>query len=297
MAKPRKGIGKKKKRALIEEAGNKCANPGCFSRRVELHHIKEWSVYATNDEKHLIAICPTCHDAVHHGLLKIDDKTLYAWKSLRRPATRHDYFGVEPGSEAFVELGQSLRVESTSGEASVCDISENAYLAFRIDPDDFFLLGLRLQDRMGKLLMSVKDNRVVHSLPTGFSFDRVPGRIIIRTDDSSLYVPGWLETQVMQFDARHGGSRQAFPAKMTVLEMETIGPSQVRVHGLICDSTAGFLIEKEGTYMVTPSGCAKLQRVNLKVGAPNCSAVLVSPQRRDYLLRNGRSVLVSPGWE
>jgi hypothetical protein len=296
MAKPRTGIGKKKKRALIEEAGNKCANPGCFSRRVEIHHIKEWSIYGTNDDKHLIAICPTCHDAVHHGKLKIDDETLYAWKSLPRSATQHDYFGVEPGREAFIEVGQSLRVQSTSGEATVFDISENVYLAFRIDRADFFLLELRLQDRMGKLLMSIEDNRVVHSLPNGFSYERVPGRIMIGTDDSSLYLPEWLEEQVAKVDATHGESRQAFPAKMTVFEMKTIGPSQVRVNGLICDSNAAFLIEKERTYMVTPTGCALLARVGLKVGA-NCSAVLASPQRRDYLLRNGRSVLVAPGWE
>lgn len=194
-------------------------------------------------------------------------------------------------------MGQSLRVQSTSGEATVCDVSENVYLAFRIDREDFFLLGLRLQDRMGKRLISVEDNRVVHSLPKGFSFERRPGRIIIRTDDSSLYVPEWLEQRVAEFDASHGESHQPFPAKMTILDIETIGPSQVRVLGLICDANAAFLIEKERTYMVTRTGCARLQRLALKVGAPNCSAVLVSPQRRDYLLRNGRSVLVSPGWE
>jgi hypothetical protein len=296
MAKPRTGIGKKKKRALIEEAGNKCANPGCFSRRVELHHIKAWSIYGTNDERHLIAICPTCHDAVHHGRLKIDDDTLYAWKSLRRSATQHDYFGVEPGREAFVELGQSLRVRSTSGEATVCDASENAYLAFRIDQADFFLLGLRLQDRTGKCLISVEDNRVVHSLPNGFSFERIPGRIIIRTDDSSLYLPEWLEEQVVKCDAIRGESRQPFPAKMTVLEMETIGPSQVRVDGLVCDSNVAFLIEKERTYMVTPTGCATIGQMTLEVGAFKTNAVFVSPQRSNYWSRDGRAFMLSPGW-
>jgi len=35
------------KKLLIEEAGYKCANPGCSNRLIEIHHIKEWSIYHT----------------------------------------------------------------------------------------------------------------------------------------------------------------------------------------------------------------------------------------------------------
>jgi len=296
MAKPRTGIGKKKKRALIEEAGNKCANPGCFSSRVELHHIKGWAVYGTHDERHMIAICPTCHDAVHHGRLRIEDETLYGWKSIPRSATQYDYFTVEPGREAFVELGRSLRVLGTSGETTICDVSENAYLACQIHRDDFFLLGLRLQDRMGKRLISIEDNRVVHSLPNGFSYQRRPGRIIIGVDDSSLYLPEWLEDRVAKFDAMYGESRPQFPANMTVLEMETIGPSQVRVEGLICDSNAAFLIEREKIYIVAPNHCSAVSRMTLEVRAATQNAVFVSPQRRNYWSRNGRYAMICPAW-
>ena len=199
------------------------------------------------------------------------------------------------GERLLLNLGQSLRVRSTSGEAIVCDASENAYLAFRIDLADFFLIGLRLQDRTGKPLVSVEDNRLVHSLPKDFSFERIPGRIIIRTEDSGLYVPEWLNEQLMEFHAGHGEARQPLPAKITLLEMETIGPSQVRVAGLICDSNCAFLIEKERTYMVTPTGCATVGQMTLEVGAADSNAVFVSAQRRNYWSRDGRAAMFSPG--
>lgn len=44
-----------------------------------------------NDQDHMIAICPTCHDAVHHGPLEITDDTIYSWKSIKRKPTNRDH--------------------------------------------------------------------------------------------------------------------------------------------------------------------------------------------------------------
>src|SRR6202000_2926571 len=85
------------RRRLIEEAGGKCANPGCASFRTHLHHIDEWAVYETHDGDDMIAICPTCHDAVHNGPLAIDDATLRRWKEIDRQPVRRDLIYVEPG--------------------------------------------------------------------------------------------------------------------------------------------------------------------------------------------------------
>ncbi len=65
MAKQQRNVPKSLKAQLIKDAGDKCANPGCSNWRVHLHHIKHWVVYKTHDGKHMIAICPSCHDAVH----------------------------------------------------------------------------------------------------------------------------------------------------------------------------------------------------------------------------------------
>ncbi len=45
MAKKRQKIKPVIQRQIIEEAGNKCANPGCTNWRVHLHHIEHWAIY------------------------------------------------------------------------------------------------------------------------------------------------------------------------------------------------------------------------------------------------------------
>ena len=84
MAEHRPEVSKQLKTQLRREAGEKCANPGCSATRTHLHHIREWAVYRTHDGAHMIAVCPTCHDAIHHGQLPISDETLYAWKRIPR---------------------------------------------------------------------------------------------------------------------------------------------------------------------------------------------------------------------
>ncbi len=71
MADYRAKVPAKIKKALIKEAGGKCANPGCPHALTEIHHIKERCVYKTHDQSHMIAICPNCHDAVTRGGLRM----------------------------------------------------------------------------------------------------------------------------------------------------------------------------------------------------------------------------------
>ena len=87
MAKRREKVPIRIKKTLIKESGNKCANPGCHNLRVHFHHIDGWAIYETNDEKTMIAVCPMCHDNIHHGKLPIDDDTLYSWKKIAQKPT------------------------------------------------------------------------------------------------------------------------------------------------------------------------------------------------------------------
>ncbi|MCZ2108872.1 MAG: HNH endonuclease [Dehalococcoidia bacterium] len=87
MATHRPDVPNQLKKRLRATAGGKCANPGCSALRTHLHHIREWAAYAAHDESQMIAVCPACHDAVHHGSLTISDDTLFRWKHLRRPAS------------------------------------------------------------------------------------------------------------------------------------------------------------------------------------------------------------------
>lgn len=102
------------KKYLLEEAGYKCANPGCSNRLIEIHHIKEWCIYYTHDKAHMIAVCPACHDTITRGNLRIDDETLYRWKNITRGELNHDHIYVERGSPVRMLFG-SITVESVLG--------------------------------------------------------------------------------------------------------------------------------------------------------------------------------------
>jgi hypothetical protein len=98
MAERRPKVPMRIRRAILREAGSKCANPGCANQLTELHHIREWHVYRSHDFEHMIAICPSCHDGVDRGNLTIDDETLYRWKQISRaPSPRAAHIYVEPG--------------------------------------------------------------------------------------------------------------------------------------------------------------------------------------------------------
>jgi hypothetical protein len=99
---------------LIKEAGMKCANPGCSNYRVHIHHIKQWAIYQSNDEKDMIAICPVCHDTAHNGGLIIDEETLYRWKEIIRKPVNLDQLFVEAGTSSKLILG-SLAVTGDDG--------------------------------------------------------------------------------------------------------------------------------------------------------------------------------------
>lgn len=49
------------KRAVLVEAGHRCAIPTCRSAPVEIAHIEPWADVRKHDFENLIALCPTCH--------------------------------------------------------------------------------------------------------------------------------------------------------------------------------------------------------------------------------------------
>lgn len=57
------------KRALLVEAGHRCAIPTCRHPRVEIAHIIPWSECKEHDFSNLIALCANCHDLYDNGRL------------------------------------------------------------------------------------------------------------------------------------------------------------------------------------------------------------------------------------
>ena len=49
------------KRAVLVEAGHRCAIPTCRSATTEIAHVVPWSESQDNSFENLIALCPNCH--------------------------------------------------------------------------------------------------------------------------------------------------------------------------------------------------------------------------------------------
>ena len=54
-------IPSKIKRAVLVEAGHRCAIPTCRSTTTEIAHIVPWAKTKDNSFENLIALCPNCH--------------------------------------------------------------------------------------------------------------------------------------------------------------------------------------------------------------------------------------------
>jgi hypothetical protein len=67
------------RRAVLCEAGHRCAIPTCRHPEIDLHHIVPWEQRKSHDFENLVALCPNCHRRAHAG--EIDRKSLRWYKS------------------------------------------------------------------------------------------------------------------------------------------------------------------------------------------------------------------------
>lgn len=55
----------KKRRAVLERAGNQCESEGCNRRAVEIHHVKYPARWGDEPLDYLEAVCRKCHNERH----------------------------------------------------------------------------------------------------------------------------------------------------------------------------------------------------------------------------------------
>lgn len=67
------------KRAVLVEAGHRCAIPTCRQIPVEIAHIVPYAKTQNNSFENLIALCPTCHTRFDSG--QIDRQSMRQYKS------------------------------------------------------------------------------------------------------------------------------------------------------------------------------------------------------------------------
>jgi hypothetical protein len=215
----------KLKEQLRDEAGGKCANPGCPARRTHLHHIRDWAVYRTHDGKHMVAICPNCHDAVTHGELEITDETIYRWKSIPREDTKRDLVYVEPGESLKLLLG-TIAVTGDEG-VTVFDLGESNKLSFRVEDEEIMLLNLAVSTTTGAEVLRVTSGHVRHQAKAPVTYESAPGHVRVTAPVSDDFMPAWairlLRIQEPDFAA---------DGRLSVLDLEVLKPGLVRVQGV-----------------------------------------------------------------
>jgi len=191
MARNRPDVSNTVKKNLRAEAGGKCANPGCSSPRTHLHHIREWAVYETHDAQHMIAVCPTCHDAIHHGELAISDETVYGWKAVPRvDSVGRAHVYIEPGESTKILLG-TIAVTARD-QVIVFELAKNNSLSFRITDREILLVSLAVRTLDGRELVRVTDNHVRHMREKSVVFRQVPGHVQLLVPATDEFIPEWV---------------------------------------------------------------------------------------------------------
>jgi hypothetical protein len=189
----------------------------------------------------MVAICPTCHDASHHGPLKISDDTLYLWKGIKRLPKPFSiaHISIEPGYDLKLLAGHiALRV--IGDELTIFQLSSRNHLSFRILAGDILLVSSQIQDEKGKLILQIDQNIVRVRVDPEIIFLQRPGKVQIYVPASPPYVPTWL-LHAVQKDMPsfvEGG-------RVLALDMEVLEPGLIRIEGCWADTDRGIIITPE----------------------------------------------------
>jgi hypothetical protein len=226
MAKQRTNVPPKLKQELVDKAGGKCANPGCSSFRTHIHHIRKWAVYQTHDGKHMVALCPSCHDHVHHGPLVVDDATVHRWKAIERSKGGvHDHVYVEPGNSPRLLLG-TIAITGQDG-VSVFELGRSNTLSFRLADDDIMLLNLAISTTAGDEVLRIVDGYVRHEAEEPVRYERVQGHVRVTATTSEEFMPSWALTALRVQEPNFSAN-----GRLPLLDLEVLEPGLVRVQGI-----------------------------------------------------------------
>ena len=174
----------------------------------------------------MIALCPTCHGAVHGGELSIDDATLYAWKATPRMARQRSHIYVEPADEAMLLLG-SLAVRGGPTGLLAFDFSPSTRLSFALANGDIFLLNLGVGTRAGRPVVQVVEGHVDVLEDDAVEFQRRPGRVRV----TAPVEPRFLSSRGLEM-MRVQEPAFATDGRLTMLDVEVVQPGVVRVQGI-----------------------------------------------------------------
>ncbi len=247
MTRKRTKVGKKVLEQLRQEAGGKCANPGCSTHRTHIHHIREWHVYRTHDAKHMIAVCPTCHDDIHHGAITLLDETIYRWKEMVRLGDEiRGQLYIEPGG--FTKLLAGTIAIAAPLNIAVFHLSDNNYLRFDIKEDNLLFLNLRMYSYKRKEVLRITYNHLRLDINPLVEYKEVRGYIQITVPATQDYVPDWVIDKMLLVNPLF-----VVNGKAIVLSLEVVRPGVVRIQGVWADPEKAVVITKDALSFLRPS--------------------------------------------
>jgi hypothetical protein len=243
MAKRNRKIPPKRRRALISEAGGKCANPGCSAWQVEIHHIKKWAVYQTHDAKHMIAICPNCHTSVHYGKLEVSDEVIYRWKGIERSGiSEWAHIYIEPASDLKLLTG-TICVATTNEQLVLFELSNSSYVKFRVIEEKILKVSMILIDQRGNEILRVSENDARVHLNKDIIFQNRPGHIRVTMPATNNFIPDWLLERMQKEEPLF-----VTDGRIIAIDIEVLKPGLLRIQGCWSDGNVGFVITEKALY-------------------------------------------------
>jgi hypothetical protein len=224
----RPAVPAKTKRQLYDEAGGKCANPGCPTRLVELHHIDEWHVYQSHDAKDMIAVCPTCHYHAHHGEMKIDELTIRSWKKARPNSSNTGYLYIEPGPPPRMLMGRIYWKRKDGDGAIVFQLSAGNQVSFRVIPGNVLLVSLALADPAGNAIVELRENHLTHARREGVDFNSRPGRQRVTVPATDAFVS---RAMIDRYQTSNPPAPLVKEGRVTLIDIQVLDIGTVQVEG------------------------------------------------------------------
>lgn len=222
MAQHRPAVPASVKSELLDEAAGQCSNPACPNTLIELHHIMEWAIYQTHDRAQMIALCPTCHDAVTRGELRLTDAMLYEWKA----QSPQRWGGVQvPPASLHELLAGSISVTSEAAFA-VFDFGSRQSLSFHLDESGrLLMINADIHDLQGKKLLEIRHNTTTY-MADDVEREQRPGRFRVRLPGWQRLLPLWAYNQLLRY------ATQAVTKGLPVFDIEVVRAGVVRVTGI-----------------------------------------------------------------
>lgn len=193
---------------------------------LELHHIREWAVYQTHDLQHMIALCPTCHEQVHRGQLRISDSELYAWKQQLRRSDGHSHTAlyVAPSTDRKLYFGFVGVV--VTDRKSILQIASGNSVTVEFRDDDLLLVDVTLTSRGGTRLVRLTNGTFSTERVSDVRFLTRTGLVELTAPDTSPIVPRWVLNRLRTVPGHSFGNR------VVLFRATVIAPGRVLLEGL-----------------------------------------------------------------